>query len=300
MIEIIKIADILDAVNETLDIPLLRTLLAVVDSGSFTRAATQVHRTQSAVSMQIKRLEEIVGRSLFEREGRRSVLTREGQALTEYARRILHLHDEAMTTISAPEIAGAVRLGVPDDYISGFLPRVLSAFADSYPLVEVELHCASSIKVSRAHDAGEVDIGLVTMEMVEQECQLVRREPVVWATSRRHVVHERNPVPLAVFEPGCVFRKWAVEGLDAVGRPHRIAYSSESVAGLVTTVEAGLAVTILPRSGMPPDFRELSPDDGFPILPAVDIGLIPPRGDAGAAVHALASHIAQGAASKDF
>ena len=280
---------------ETLDIPLLRTLLAVVDSGSFTQAAAQVHRTQSAVSMQIKRLEEVVGRSLFERTGRRSALTREGQALAEYARRILQLHDEALTTISEPEISGAVRLGVPDDYISGFLPPVLSAFAESYPLVEVELRCASSRKVSRAHDAGEVDIGLVTIEMVEQECQLVRREPVIWATSRRHVVQERNPVPLAVFEPGCSFRKWAVESLDSIGRRHRIAYSSESVAGLVTTVEAGLAVTVLPRSGMPADFRELTPDEGFPVLPVVDIGLIPPRDDAGLAVHALANHIAQGA-----
>lgn len=286
--------------HESLDIPLLRTLLAVVDSGSFTRAATQVHRTQSAVSMQIKRLEEVAGHSLFERAGRRSALTREGLALTEYARRILHLHDEALTTIREPEIVGAVRLGVPDDYISGFLPRVLSAFAESYPMVEVELHCASSTKVSHAHDAGEVDIGLVTIEMVEQECQLVRREPVVWATSRRHVVHERNPVPLAVFEPGCAFRKWAVESLDKEGRPHRIAYSSESVAGLVTAVEAGLAVTILPRSGMPADFRELLPDEGFPVLPAVDIGLIPPRGDAGPAVHALAKHIAVGASSQDL
>ncbi|MEP4378413.1 MAG: LysR substrate-binding domain-containing protein [Alphaproteobacteria bacterium] len=285
------------AMNETLDIPLLRTLLAVVDSGSFTRAATQVHRTQSAVSMQIKRLEDVVGRSLFERAGRRSALTREGEALTEYARRILHLHDEALTTISAPEIVGAVRLGVPDDYVSGFLPGVLSAFADTYPLVEVELHCASSTKVSRAHEAGAVDIGLVTMEMVEQACQLVRREQVVWATSRRHVVHERTPVPLAVFEPGCSFRKWAVESLDAARRSYRIAYSSESVAGLVTAVEAGLAVTILPRSGMPADFRELLPDEGFPVLPVVDIGLIPPRSDAGPAVHALATHIAQGASS---
>ena len=113
------------------------------------------------------------------------------------------------------------------------------------------------------------------------------------APSRRHVVRERNPVPLAVFEPGCSFRKWAVESLDSIGRPHRIAYSSESVAGLVTTVEAGLAVTVLPRSGMPADFRELTPDEGFPVLPVVDIGLIPPRDDAGPAVHTLANHIAQ-------
>lgn len=278
--------------NETLDIPLLRTLVAVVDSGSFTQAAAHVHRTQSAVSMQIKRLEEVVGRTLFERVGRRSRLTREGEALADYARRILRLHDEALTAVGEPEIAGAVRLGVPDDYMSGFLPQVLAAFAETYPLVEVELRCQTSGKISRAHDAREVDIGLVTMSAVRQQCRLVRREPVVWATSKRHLVHERDPVPLAVFEPGCVFRDWAQESLEAEARAFRIAYSSESLAGLVTAVDAGLAVTVLPRSSMPDGFRELSPEEGFPALPVVDIGLIPPRRDAGRAVHALADHIA--------
>lgn len=132
---------------------------------------------------------------------------------------------------------------------------------------------------------------MVTIAAVPQQCRLVRREPVVWATSRRHYVHARNPVPLAVFEPGCIFRKWARDVLDEEGRAYRIAYSSESLAGLVTAVEAGLAVTLLPRSSMPPGFRELMPDEGYPQLPVVDIGLIPPRADAGAAVHALADHI---------
>ncbi|MBO6781662.1 MAG: LysR family transcriptional regulator [Alphaproteobacteria bacterium] len=277
---------------ETLDLAHLRTLLAVVDNGSFSRAAEQVHRTQSAVSMQIKRLEETVGKTLFERVGRRSELTREGVALVDYARRILRLHDEALIAVTRPEVTGVVRLGVPDDYMSGFLPEVLSEFAETYPQVEVELRCETSAKVSRAYEKGDVDIGLVTIAMVPQQCRLVRREPVVWATSRRHLVHERDPVPLAVFEPGCIFRQWARDLLDEAGRAYRIAYSSESMAGLVTAVEAGLAVTILPRSGLPHGFRELAPEEGFPALPFVDIGLIPPRADAGGAVHALADHIA--------
>ncbi len=278
---------------ETLDLAQLRTLLAVVDSGSFSRAAEQVHRTQSAVSMQIKRLEETVGKALFERVGRRSELTREGVALVDYARRILRLHDEALTAISRPEVVGVVRLGVPDDYMSGFLPDVLSQFAETYPQVEVELRCETSTKIAAGYENGDIDIGLATIAMVPQQCRLVRREPVVWATSRRHLVHERDPVPLAVFEPGCIFREWSRDALDEVGRSFRIAYSSESMAGLVTAVEAGLAVTILPRSSMPAEFRELTPDEGFPALPIVDIGLIPPRADAGGAVHALADHIAE-------
>lgn len=279
--------------NETLDLANLRTLLAVVDEGSFSRAAEQVHRTQSAVSMQIKRLEETVGKDLFHRVGRRSELTREGTALADYARRILRLHDEALTAIARPDIAGAVRLGVPDDYMSGFLPEALSEFAETFPHVEVELRCETSGKISKAHEADEIDIGLVTIAMVSQQCRLVRREPVIWATSGRHVVHERDPVPLAVFEPGCIFRKWAGDSLDETGRAYRIAYSSESLAGLVTAVEAGLAVTLLPKSSMPVGFRELTPDEGFPRLPVVDIGLIPPRPDAGGAVHALADHISE-------
>ena len=279
--------------TNTLDLAQLRTLLAVVDYGSFSRAAEQVHRTQSAVSMQIKRLEETVGKSLFERAGRRSELTREGLALVDYARRILRLHDEALIAISRPDVVGVVRLGVPDDYMSGFLPDVLSHFAETYPQVEVELRCETSGKISAAYERGEVDTGLVTIAAVPQQCRLVRREPVVWAASRRHLVHERDPVPLAVFEPGCIFRMWARNLLDEAGRAYRIAYSSESLAGLVTAVEAGLAVTLLPRSSMPPGFRELGVDEGFPALPVVDIGIIPPRADAGAAVHALADHIAE-------
>jgi DNA-binding transcriptional LysR family regulator len=283
----------------SLDIPLLRTFLAVADTGSFTLAAEQVHRTQSAVSMQIRRLEDSIGRPLFERIGRGSQLTRDGEALTQYARRIVSLHDEALMALAEPELAGSVRLGVPDDYVSGFLPIVLATFADAYPRVEVELHCTTSAKVSRAHDAGEVDIGVVTSSMVRQQCRHIRREPVVWTTSQRHLTHEREPVPLAVFEPGCIFRDWAVEALDKTDRAYRIAYSSASMSGLVTAVEAGLAVTILPRSALPEDFRELTPEEGFPPLPAVDIGLIPPRGDAGRAVHALADHIVAASSRAD-
>lgn len=285
--------------NASLDIPLLRTLLAVADTGSFSRAADHVHRTQSAVSMQIKRLEQSIGRPLFERAGRGSELTRDGEALVQYARRIVNLHDEAVTALAEPEVAGSVRLGVPDDYVSGFLPEVLAAFAEAYPLVEVELHCDTSANVSRAHDAGDVHVGVVTASMARQQTRHIRREPVVWAVSKRHLTHERDPVPLAVFEPGCIFRDWATDALDNTDKAYRIAYSSASMAGLVTAVEAGLAVTILPRSALPREFRELAPDEGFPVLPPVDIGLIPPRGDAGSAAHALADHIAQSSVGAD-
>jgi DNA-binding transcriptional LysR family regulator len=210
----------------TLETPLLRTLVAVSETGSFTRAAEQVHRTQSAVSMQIKRLEEAVGKPLLERDRKQTRLTREGEALVEYARRILNLHDEAVAAVSEPEVTGLVKIGTPDDYAAGFLPQVLSDFAETNPNVEVEMRCEVSAKISRAFQKGEVDVALLTAGPWLKDGEVIRREPIVWATSVRHMVHERDPLPLAVFEPGCLFRESALAAFDKAKRDYRIAYSS--------------------------------------------------------------------------
>lgn len=279
--------------NTTLETPLLRTLVAVSETGSFTRAAAQMHRTQSAVSMQIKRLEETVGKPLLERGRKQTRLTREGEALVEYARRIFNLHDEALAAVSQPEISGLVKIGTPDDYAAGFLPQVLSDFAETHPNVEVEMRCEVSSKISAAFDKGEVDVALLTAGPWLKGGKVIRREPIVWATSIRHMVHEREPLPLAVFEPGCVFRESALAALDKAKRTYRIAYSSESYAGLVTASLAGLAVTAMARSSLPAGLRELSPDEGFPVLPSVDIALLRSPLGRSPAADRLADHIAQ-------
>lgn len=279
--------------DATLETPLLRTLVAVSETGSFTRAAAQVNRTQSAVSMQIKRLEEAVGKPLLERDRKQARLTREGEALVEYARRILNLHDEALAAVAEPEVAGLVKIGTPDDYAAGFLPQVLSDFAETHPNVEVEMRCEISAKICRAFEAGDVDVALLTSGSWLKGGEIIRREPIVWATSIRHVVHEREPLPLAVFEPGCLFRESALAAMQKAGRSCRIAYSSESYAGLVTAALAGLAVTVMARSSLPSGLRELSPEEGFPVLPSVDIALLrPPQGRSQVADR-LADHIAR-------
>lgn len=279
--------------NMTLETPLLRTLVAVSETGSFTRAAEQVHRTQSAVSMQMKRLEETVGKPLLERDRKQTRLTREGEALVQYARRILNLHDEALAAVSQPEIAGLVKIGTPDDYAAGFLPQVLSDFAETHPNVEVEMRCEVSAKISRAFEKGEVDVALLTAGPWLKGGEIIRREPVVWATSVRHMVHERDPLPLAVFEPGCLFRESALAAFDKSQRAYRIAYSSESYAGLVTASLAGLAVTAMARSSVPAGLRELSPDEGFPMLPSVEIALLRSPLGRSPVADRLADHIAQ-------
>ncbi len=281
-----------------LDSELLRTFVTIADSGGFTRAAERVHRTQSAVSMQMKRLEETIGRPLFERNGRGVQLTPEGSTLLGYARRIVGLQQEALTALSQPEMVGSVCVGCPDDYVMRFMPGILARFAAHYPRVQVEVVCESSSRLVKSiadPDSG-LDLALVTREVGGvEDGQIVRSEPVVWATSASHVAHELDPLPLALFETGCFFRAWALKKLEQQGRAWRIAYTSPSIAGIQAAVSAGLAVTILARSILPAGVRELTPAEGFEKFPNASIALLRAR-EPGASpvVDALAGYIAEG------
>ncbi len=257
----------------TLDPDLLRTFVAIVDTGGFTPAARQVHRTQSAVSMQMKRLEKGVGRLLFERDGRGVDLTMDGEALLVYARRLLRLHDEAVSALTRPEMVGTVCLGTPDDYVDRFLPDILARFAQAYPRVQVEVLCEPSAYLRKLLADRHMDLALMTCVPGRETGEILRHEPVVWVTSERHCAHESEPLPLAVFQKGCFFRDWATAALDQAGRAYRIAYSSPSISGIFASVSAGLAVTVLARSVVPGNLRVLTEQDGFPALPSAMITL---------------------------
>lgn len=277
----------------TLDPELLRTFVAFADTGSFTRAARLVDRTQSAVSMQMKRLEEIVGRPLFDREGRQLALSHDGRQLVGYARRMLMLHDEALARFQEPDLTGTVRVGTPDDYAASVLPLILSRFAEAYPLVHLEVLCDTTAQLRHRMDDGALDMAIMTSTPETEAGTVLRREPVVWATSRQHAAHERDPLPLALFLPDCRFRAYALESLEREARPHRVAYSSHSLAGIQSAVLAGLAVTAIARSAVSQGMRELDPADGFPGLPWISIALcLAPRtrNEAGAR---LAQHIVE-------
>lgn len=278
----------------SLDTDLLRTFVAIVDNGSFTQAARLVHRTQSAVSMQVKKLEEAVGKSLFQRDGRSVSLTAEGELLLHYARRILRLHEEAIATFTQPEMVGTVRIGTPDDYAARFLPGVLAAFARSYPRVQVAVRCEPSRNLTVALEKDELDLALVTCHPGTESGEILRWERAVWATSERHCSHEEDPVPLAVFDETCVFRIWAQKALDGVGKSYRIAYSSPSISGILAAVTAGLATTVLARSILPPGVRELRPEEGFPELPMVAIALHRAPGKRSRAIDCLADYLVDG------
>ncbi len=277
-----------------LDTDLLRTFVAIADCGSFTRAAELVHRTQSAVSMQVKRLEELLGKAVFHRDGRSIGLTADGEALLGYARRILKLQEEAVATLTQPDVVGTVRVGTPDDYVMRFLPGILTRFAQAYPRVQVAVHCEPSYSLVRRLDYGELDLALVTCDPSSEEGEILRREPTVWASSERHFAHEDEPLPLALFQEGCFLRAAALKALDEAGRNYRIAYSSPSIMGVHAAVSAGLAVTALARSILPSGVRALNPDEGFPALPPTVIALRRAPGLRSKAIDSLANHFADG------
>ena len=276
----------------SIDTELLRTLVAIADHGGFTRAAEHLNRTQSAVSMQMKRLEDdVVQRRLFEREGRQVRLNTEGQVLLGYARRILNLHGEVLSTLREPHMVGAVRIGTPDDYVMRFLPGILSRFAQSHPLVQVEVHCESSAQLLQRQD---LDLSIVTRMPGNEIGQLLRQERFVWAEAQGFNPHEQSPMPLAMFNSGCFCRAWACNALDTQQRPYRVAYTSPSLSAIMAVVGAGLAVTAQLRSLITPDLRILGNHEGLPELPNCSIVLLRNPRSQSPVSETLAEHIVEG------
>lgn len=277
--------------SAVLDIDQLKTFVAIVDTGSFTRAAEIVHKTQSAVSMQMKRLEERVGKPIFARDGRASKLTEDGERLLDYARRILRLNLECLATFSDAELAGRVRLGVPDDYADRYLPEILARFSRSNPKVEVTVVCEPTpMLVDRIH-ANDLDLAIITHVETRGPAEVIREERLLWVTSQRHAAHEETPLPLALGRPTCNWRQAATERLDLIGRPYRILYASWNSNAVGAAVMAGLALSVLPESAIRTGMRILGPQDGFPALPSCKIGLMRNRHDTPALADALAGHI---------
>ncbi|MBT1156627.1 LysR family transcriptional regulator [Aminobacter anthyllidis] len=256
-----------------LDLDLLRTFVAVADSGSFSHAASRVGRSQSAISMQMQRLEQTVGKQLLVRGSKAVTANAIGEELLVYARRLLKLSDEAWASITRPEEAGSVRLGVPDDYAAFLLPPVLSRFAAAHPLVTVELICEQSTSLVKTFADGRLDLAIIT-RAPEQPIEVLQRERLVWVASPNHVAWEIDPLPVALFEPGCVARKSVLQVLGAADRSFRCTYSSASLLGLIAVVQAGLAVAGLAQRSVPPSLRIIGENEGLPPLPDMEIGIL--------------------------
>jgi DNA-binding transcriptional LysR family regulator len=258
-----------------LDIELLRSFVSVVDAGGFTRAGERVHRTQSTVSQQIRRLEETLGCELLHRNGKQATPTEEGERLLSYARRILALAEEARDVVAKPAGDGVLRLGIPEDFAAYRLAELLSKFARSRPGLRLDVRCGMSVRHARDLDRGELDLALFKRAAGERGGIATWPERLSWVTSRRHPVETRSgSVPLAVFEQGCLYRDRAIHALEAAGRGWHVAYSSPNLPGIQAAVSAGLGVSILPDVAILADHRVLSRQDGFPPIPDTELALV--------------------------
>jgi DNA-binding transcriptional LysR family regulator len=274
-----------------LDTDQLRSFLAIVDSGSFTKAAERVHKTQSAVSMHVRRLEERLGCALFVKQGRGARLTAEGERLIDFARRIVQAEAGAMAALSRKGLRGAVRLGIPDDYAESFLAEILSRFNRRHPLVEVSVACEGSPELAAQVSAGALELALLTDHPGLKDFELLLEQPLVWAAAERFRVEDGAPIPLALGATTCLWRREADAALAAASRTARGLFFSKNYSAIGTVVRAGLAVTTLPASMVGEGLRILGPEEGLPELPLTRMGLIHAPGRPSEEAKALAEAI---------
>lgn len=274
-----------------LDTDQLRSFVSIVDTGSFTRAAERVNKTQSAVSMHIRRLEEQLGRPLFLKQGRGVKLSEDGEKLIEYARQILQIEAAAVASVSRKALAGRIRLGIPDDYAESFLPDILTRFTRRHPQVELAVTVDVSVNLAERLAGRELDMAVVTNFAELKVAEILREEPLHWIVGTTSRAHEIRPLPLALAGPSCCWRSRALAALAERGIAWRQLLASASQAAIAPVVLAGLAVSVMPQSAMRVGMRVLDETDGLPALGTNGMGLIEARGKMTAEATALAEEI---------
>jgi DNA-binding transcriptional LysR family regulator len=276
-----------------LDLELLRSFVSVVDAGGFTRAGERVHRTQSTVSQQIKRLEDDIGRPLLNRSGRQVVPTEDGERLLSYARRLLALAEEARDVLARPTNEGAVRLGIPEDFAAYRLTKLLASCSRSRPGLRLDVRADQSVYLRRDLERGELDLALLKRNAGEKGGIAAWPERVHWVTSKAHPVTQKfESVPLIFFPAGCLYRTRAIHAIESAGRSWHMAYSSSSLSGIQAAVAAGLGLSILPEMAIQADHRRLTAKDGFAPIDKTEVALVASP-DASPATLRLADRLAE-------
>jgi DNA-binding transcriptional LysR family regulator len=275
------------------DLELLRSFVSVVDAGGFTRASERVHRTQSTVSQQIKRLEDDVGQPLLNRNGKDVTPTEAGERLLSYARRLLSLAEEARDVLARPGNEGAVRLGIPEDFAAYRLAKLLASFSRSHPGLRLDVRADQSTYLKRDLERGELDLALLKRHANEKGGIAVWPERVHWVTSKTHPRHTTTgSVPLIGFPTGCLYRTRAIHALESAGRTWHMAYTSSSLAGIQAAVAAGMGLSILSEMAIQADHRVLTAKDGFTPIDRTEVALVASP-DASPATLRLADRLAE-------
>lgn len=255
-----------------LQIDWLKCFVATVDAGSLSAAAAEVHRSQSAVSMQIRKLESAVGHTLLLRGPRLLQLTPAGQTLLGHARRMLDVQAEALAALQGGGLSGVVRLGVPDDYASKYLTPVLKRFAPRHGGVEIQLDCEQSTVLIPRVQRGDLDLALVSRDHARRGT-LLFHEPMVWVGSPQFEVWARDPLPIAVYEEASLGRRSALQALALQGRPYKVVYNSSNLAGQIAAVESGLAIAALTQCSAPAHLQVLGAAQGLGPLQPMEVAV---------------------------
>jgi DNA-binding transcriptional LysR family regulator len=278
-----------------IDTALLRAFAAVVETGSVTGAARLLNRTQAAVSLQIKRLEDLLGTELFLREHKKLRLAASGERLLAGAQRLVAFNDDLWTQMTTPTFKGTVRIGVPMDIVGTYLPSILRRFNHACPRVEVSVECQNSHDLLEALDQGQVDVTLTTDETrivsASRRSETLRMDKLVWIGAPGGRAHKQSPLPLAVGSPTCRFRPVALEALRASGRDWRLVSQVANDVAQKALVEADIAISTDLRDSIHPSMIELGREAGLPELPSLAINLSLPVSVVSDTAEELARHI---------
>lgn len=254
---------------------LLRTFVAVVQADGFLRAAERLHKTQSTVSQQVRKLEEEIGTNLFQPDGRKRKLTASGETFYGYARQLLDLQEVALAAIAAPQVGGQLRLGVSNSLSDGPLPQVLARFVRAFPQVRLHVHMAYSADLKAGYDRGEYDAVILLEEQGKATSgTLLESSQLVWIGPATFHWDKRNPLPIATFDRPCGFHRATIDALDRARIPWRLVYTTTSVVGLIAAVRAGIAVTARTPHALQPGTKLVKAQLKLPDLPLYDVVLV--------------------------
>jgi DNA-binding transcriptional LysR family regulator len=286
----------LEAVMVAVNLPtdVLRTFLAVIDLGSFTKAGQLLGRTQPAISLQIRKLEELVGKTLMDTTGRNIALTREGESLARYSRQLLAMNDEIVARLQHKESTGSLRVGLPNDYAVAFFQTALVNFSKLHPDAEMSIHCDTSEQLLPVFERDELDIVVAMFDGAPPPGLIYTwAERPIWVSGGEFDVGNKPIIPLAAHPEGCHYRNRMIRSLDQIGKPWRITFCSPGINGLQLAVQSGFGVTALTRRTLLRGMRVLTDRDGFPPLPDIHVGMFFKNTGASTAALLLVNHIMQ-------
>lgn len=255
----------------------LKSFIAIADIGTFSAAAKTVGRTQSALTLQIQKLEGDLGCQLFDRSARRVSLTEQGEIFLGYARKIVQLQWEVFSKLKEPDIEGEIRVGTPEDFATHYLPNVLASFRKQHPRVQLNVSCDLTLNLMKGFERGEFDIILVKRDpQSTRGGTKVWREPLVWAAAEQW--QPEKPISLVLSPKPCIYRARALAALDRAHKPWHLTYVSPSLAGTIAAVRAGLGITILPSNMLPSGICDVGKNFKLPDLPDTEIALLKREG----------------------